>query len=131
LNGHIHDASGLAAYKVVKLPAVTVDSLSARFGPPDVVFVDVEGHEFDVLQGAVETFGSRPDWFVAVHCGAGFGSAINERARDVVARFRELGYQLFIAPREGAPFAVATGQVPSERFFLVALAKPPSALPLG
>ncbi len=41
--------------------AVTLDSLSERYGRPDLVKIDTEGHEVRVVSGGVETFVNR--WF--------------------------------------------------------------------
>jgi len=38
-----------------------------RYGPPDVVFIDVDGFEEEALAGAARTIEAGPDWFVEVH----------------------------------------------------------------
>lgn len=44
----------------VRVPAVTVDQLAERHGPPDVLFIDVEGYECHVLRGAARTLDAGP-----------------------------------------------------------------------
>lgn len=46
----------------------TIDRLAARFGPPTVITIDVEGAELTVLRGALVTLReNRPAVFVSVH----------------------------------------------------------------
>lgn len=46
----------------------TIDSLSARYGPPTDITIDVEGAELTVLRGAKQTLlTNKPDVFVSVH----------------------------------------------------------------
>lgn len=48
--------------------AVTVDTLARTFGTPDMIKIDVEGHEVDVLLGATATLEkARPDLYVEIH----------------------------------------------------------------
>ena len=75
MNGHVAEAGEAS----VAVRAVTVDELTDEHGPPEVLFVDVEGFELHVLRGAQRTLEvHRPDLFVEVHMGAGlerFGDA--------------------------------------------------------
>lgn len=48
------------------VPAVTLNSLAQEYGTPDVVKVDVEGHEVKVLAGAADLFGYSL-FFVEIH----------------------------------------------------------------
>lgn len=50
------------------VPCFTLDTLSGIFGPPDLVKIDVEGHELLVLAGAKETIAEYRPWMcVEVH----------------------------------------------------------------
>jgi FkbM family methyltransferase len=90
--GHVtsDDAHG------VRVRAVTLDGLAARYGPPDVVKIDVEGHELDVLRGAATVLAGRdgagPSVFV--ECFHGLGG-------PCVALLRDNGYALDDAERPG------------------------------
>lgn len=48
---------------------VTLDSLYAKYGPPDVIKIDVEGEEYSVLQGAKDFLSCHPVVFLATHSG--------------------------------------------------------------
>lgn len=51
-----------------RLPATTIDALAAQHGDPQLLKVDVEGHELRVLQGATCTLErARPGLFIEVH----------------------------------------------------------------
>lgn len=48
--------------------ATTVDALAKQHGDPDLIKIDVEGHELRVIQGATRTLErARPGLFVEVH----------------------------------------------------------------
>lgn len=122
-NGQVDDGSGEWGRMEVK--AVTVDDLAAAHGVPDVLFIDVEGFECALLEGAQKTLASRPDCFVEAHVGVGL-----ERYGGSVERLLKLfpaGYQFFVAPPDGAfvPFK-EDNDLLQQRFFLVAIHSNPS-----
>lgn len=50
------------------IPVTTIDALAARYGPPTLVTIDVEGSELEVLRGASATLlNYRPTVWVSVH----------------------------------------------------------------
>lgn len=126
----IADGRASTALLAEDVPAVSVDDLAETHGNPGVVYVDVEGSECDVLEGAKRTFLTRPDWLIEVHQDAGLESRGGSAAK-VVSFFAD-GYRCYVASEtpsnnytEWAPFEPleVTG-IPSGRFFLAALAKP-------
>lgn len=128
LNGAAAEVSDYAGS--VDVPAVTVDGLAARYGVPDVVYVDVEGFEERVLRGAEETFAARPDWFVEVHTGCGLEAAGGTPAQ-VLAHFPPEAYARYVhAPgdREPVPLDDAPPEALRARFFLTAIARDPAGL---
>lgn len=103
---------------------VTIDELAAEYGPPGVVFVDVEGFEEQVLAGAATVrAAARTDWFVEVHAGVGL-EATGGSVATLLACFPEPDHELFAASPNGsfAPLASA-GDVVASRFLLVAIDK--------
>jgi FkbM family methyltransferase len=75
--------------------AITIDSLANKYGRPDVVFVDVEGFELKVLEGASQTLASNADWFLEVHVGCGlekYGGSVSK----VLSHFPDHEYRCFI-----------------------------------
>lgn len=123
LNGQADDGTG--AWGRVEVPALTIDQLAAEFGPPAVLFIDVEGFECHALRGAVDTLARRPDCFVEVHLGAGlekFGSL-----DELLGYFPPAAYDLYrLADEKGAaprPATAADLRAETGRFFLLAVAR--------
>ncbi len=117
-NGQVDDGSG--EWGRIEVQSYSVDDLASTFGVPEVLFVDVEGFECEVLQGARKTLASRPACFVEVHVGAGlekFGGTVER----VLSLFPDR-YQYFVAQQE-KPFVPLgdNNSVLLERFFLVAI----------
>ncbi len=126
LNGTVEGRGRLG---LARVPGVTVDSLAAHHGAPDVVFVDVEGYEHEVLRGAQRTLATgTTDFFVEVHVGHGLeglgGSVQMVLEHFDPDRFRRLAsragnerdrYQLLPIERSAG--------VLTDRFYLVALAR--------
>jgi hypothetical protein len=72
-----------------KAGTTTLDDATARFGPPDLVKLDVEGCEFDALCGAQNTLTEhRPHLIVETHSA--------ELERDCGALLLECGYRPLI-----------------------------------
>lgn len=115
LNGHVDRSTNIGN---VKVPAITIDELCVRFGVPDLVVLDLEGHEGVALRAAKRA--SQAAWVIEVHVGQLEGDV---EARDIIERFQ--GWSRWIGGDEG--FNPFTGKVPDERFFLIAV--PPERMP--
>lgn len=139
LNGRVDVGSAELGSLV---PSLSIDDLALRYGVPDILYIDVEGFEVKVLEGAAQTLKHRPDCFVEVHVGCGLED-YGFSAESVVSFFRTRGYSLFIAGQVGGGASEAfpasepdsplpgsskafhalesDSPLPNERFFLVAL----------
>jgi FkbM family methyltransferase len=123
LNGQAGELSDYAG--LMRVPSVTLDTLTAKYGPPDVVFLDVEGFECRALASASRTILAKPDWFVEVHLGFGLEAA-GGSVEKLLAHFPESAFTRFVhadddvecIPLESAP----AGKL-KKRFFLTAIAK--------
>jgi FkbM family methyltransferase len=119
-NGQVDDGSGV--WGKIAVPSISVDELTRRYGPPDVLFVDVEGFESKVMKGAADTLSRhRPDCFFEMHVGCGlekFGGSV----KSITDSLHALGYQLWMnGPGVDAfiPFSESSPLV-RKRFFLIA-----------
>jgi FkbM family methyltransferase len=98
LNGVLAEASAPGS---VDVPAVTVDALADRFGPPDVVLIDVEGHEGHVLDGATRTIAAATtDFFAELHDAFDLAAA-GSTAEEVLAHFDRVRFEVVVGvPQE-------------------------------
>jgi FkbM family methyltransferase len=121
LNAHVSAASGAG---LIAVQATTIDTLAARNGAPDIVFIDVEGYELRALAGARHVLEQiRPRWFIEVHVGVGLEDA-GGSAGEVLAALTDAGYRTFGAPIDGsAPFRALAADDPLTlaHFYLVAV----------
>ena len=121
LNGSVDDGTG--DWGQVEVNAFSIDDLAARYGTPDLLFIDVEGYECRALEGASNTLATRPDAFVEVHLGAGlesFGGSVER----VLSFFPVSDYYFYFNEEDGPEFRRMEhpNELPKQRFFLVALA---------
>jgi len=121
LNAQVDDGSG--EWGRVSIPAWSVDRLANQYGTPQVLFIDVEGYEQRVLQGAKRTLEALPDCFVEVHIDElpRFGGCVD----GVLALFPADRYWMYAASDaepQFRPFSECA-HLTRERFFLVAIAR--------
>lgn len=124
---HVSTGNG-SARATVWVDSYSIDDLAARFGWPDVLFIDIEGYEVRALLGAAQTLARNPDCFVEVHVRCGlekFGGSV----AALVEFFPRDRFDLYL--RAEADDTFDTFQLSDERtkqrFFLVALARTPAA----
>jgi FkbM family methyltransferase len=122
LNGQVDDGDG--DWGRFKVRAVSVDELAAEYGPPDVLFVDVEGYEIEVLRGAAKTLENAPDVFIEVHVGEGLETFGGSPAQ-VAAFFNTDRYELIMFSDKAPtplPFE-AQHALAKARFYILALSR--------
>jgi len=119
LNGSVSLDKGAFLTRPVR--AVTIDGLAAQFGAPDVLFLDIEGHEIAALRGAAKTLATRATWFIEMHGDDVLGKYGAKNA-DVLDFFPP-GFELYYRVDEALPFTRLAGKadVPTSRFFLVVI----------
>ena len=120
-NGQVSDGSPDVGR--VEVRCYTIDELSDLYGTPQVLFVDVEGYEREVLDGASKTLATFPDCFVEVHIGKieNYGAT----AETILTYFPRTQYSLFTRTEEDETFRdlQAGDSLPTVRFFLLAISK--------
>lgn len=114
LNGAVDERARIGT---VEVDAITVDTLSARYGLPDVIVLDVEGFEAKALRGGARTIAGCAAVVVEIHVG----QMVDGTPEEVVAMFD--GWHRWTAP--DAPgwshtFTEYDGAIPDRRFFLLA-----------
>jgi FkbM family methyltransferase len=122
LNGQAGELSDYAG--LIRVPALTIDDLTQKYGAPDVVMVDVEGFECRVLAGSARTLAGLADWAVEVHVGCGLEAAGNS-IDEVLSYFPPERYGRFVhgeGDREPMPLENVVAAKLRERFFLTAIA---------
>jgi FkbM family methyltransferase len=121
LNGQVDDGEGSYGRDVVK--AYSVDDLAAKYGVPDVLFIDVEGYECQALRGANRTLANSPDCFIEVHVSCGL-EKLGGSLVELISNFPPHSYRLLMGSDTNpsfVPFDTASSMV-LDRFYLVALA---------
>jgi FkbM family methyltransferase len=122
INGQLDDGTGAEGRQVVE--SFTIDSLSASFGIPDVVFMDIEGAEFLALAGATSVLASRADFFIEVHVNCGL-EKLGGSVDKVLSYFPEKHYYLHARAEKDIEFRplAKTDPITMNRFFLIAKPK--------
>ncbi len=121
LNGSVTSNKSDSLTKPVR--AVTIDGLAKQFGPPNVVFIDIEGHEISALKGAKNTLASLVTWCIEVH-GDKILAKYGSKNMDILDFFNS-SQSFFYRSDEREPFVKLEdpNDVPHERFFLIIIPK--------
>lgn len=71
-----------------KIKIITLNELIEKYGCPDLIKCDVEGHELEVLKGADQALTSKATWFI---------ETTKENFSETLSVFYKYGYALFNA----------------------------------
>jgi FkbM family methyltransferase len=108
--------------------AVTIDELAQTHGAPDVVYLDIEGHELAALRGAARAISNGSTFVIEVHASGELQDA-GGCVTEIVEILEAANYQFLFLPAEewssaGSMRRVDPLDLPhDERFFLLAYAR--------
>jgi FkbM family methyltransferase len=107
-----------------KVSCLTIDRLTATYGAPDLVYLDVEGAEVLAMRGAGESLQFVPTWFIELH-GSNACAQFGGSNAFIGRQFLSAGFALFVSEVQEKPFVrlVDIDELPSERCFLIASRK--------
>jgi FkbM family methyltransferase len=109
------DSSGL------EVTSITIDELARKYGSPDVVFVDIEGYEFEVLKAANEVMMQSADWCVELHGDEVLGMYGATNA-SVVEQFFAKQFDVYIKTDVGKFSRItSTSMTPTDRCHMIAV----------
>ncbi|AWN38089.1 FkbM family methyltransferase [Methylobacterium radiodurans] len=119
LNGQVDGGAG--THGVIRVPSRSVDSLIGEFGVPDIIYLDVEGFECAVLEGASGALSQVKNWFIEVHGGAGlekFGGSVDR----LLAHFDAERFDRYFCRTDAGPFTPLddTRSLDGTRWFFIA-----------
>jgi FkbM family methyltransferase len=69
-----------------KIKIITLNELIEKYGSPDLIKCDVEGHELEVLKGADKALTSKTTWFI---------ETTKENFSETLSVFYKYGYVIF------------------------------------
>jgi hypothetical protein len=107
---------------------VTIDELARKHGAPDVVYLDIEGHELAALHGAGGAISNGSTFVIEVHA-SGELQDTGGTVAEIVEILQTENYRFLFLPGEdwstGASMRpVESNELPrDERFFLLAYAR--------
>lgn len=108
-----------------KVRMLSVDELTKKYGDPNLIYMDVEGYECHVLEGAKKTLKYYPDVFIEVHVKNGL-EQFNGSIEEIVSHFPNEQYDLFMGPPvDNCKFQRFNpkNELTKNRFYLVAFSK--------
>jgi FkbM family methyltransferase len=80
-----------------KVCSISIDGLTKRFGSPSIVYIDVEGYEYNALKGAKKTLQLEADWCIEVHVKNGL-ETFNGSVKKILSCFPKSRFNFYIAP---------------------------------
>lgn len=102
--------------------SVTIDDLTAEYGAPSLIYMDIEGYEYHALRGAMKTIKLKPDFCIEVHSNNGL-EKYDSSVEEIISYFKLNKYKLYIAPATNDCSFVKympKSTILNDRFYLVA-----------
>jgi len=124
LNGALHN--GIEEVKTFQVLSTTLDEMSALFGQPDIIFLDIEGAEVEALKGAKAILRrGKTDFLIEVHLKTGL-EVLGGSLVELLSFFHENEFDFEVCLIPEKKFKKVTKESVfeiQERFFLLALSK--------
>jgi FkbM family methyltransferase len=119
LNARVVDVNSTIGTHRVR--SMTLDELYLTYGRPAVVYLDVEGYEYEAVKGAGDVLNGPTDWYVELH-GDDVASAYGGSNDDVVRVFLTKGFEVYVAGDDWAYSRISMeAGVPRVRCHIVAI----------
>lgn len=111
------------------VPALCIDTLQQRFGAPQLVYMDIEGFEFEALKGAEQALSTGAIWVVEAHGDEQLGQ-YGASNGHVVKLFLDRGFETWFALEGSATFSRLDRDavVPGVRCYLLAVPEAAASL---
>jgi len=107
------------------IKSITIDELTNLYGAPDLIYVDIEGFEYNALLGATCTLKKNPAFCIEVHSNHGLES-YKGSVNGVIRFFPKRKYKLYMAKAvHECKFSEFNfrNKITQDRFYLIALPK--------
>lgn len=111
---------GLSGVVGNQVDAFSIDDLAQMKGPPDLIYMDIEGFEIDALKGATQTLKHWCYWFVELH-GDALLSRYGARNADILDYFPFQDFAPYLCLETDNRFRplMEREPLPAERCFLI------------
>lgn len=108
-----------------KVKSISIDSITRKFGAPSIVYIDIEGYEYNTLKGAKKTLLLATDWCIEVHVKYGL-EKFNGSVKKIISCFPQSRFNLYMAPAtDNCKFVKFNYKnvLIKKRFYLIAISK--------
>ena len=111
---------GVGALVSETVDALTIDELAQLKGPPDLVYLDIEGFEIEALKGARGILARWCHWFIELH-GDDMLSRYGAKNADILKLFEIQDFARYVCLLGESKFRQVTESepLPTERCFLI------------
>lgn len=82
---------------LTKVRSISIDDLTKKFGSPSIIYMDIEGYEYNALKGAKKTLKLATDWCIEIHVKCGL-EKFNGSVKRIISYFPKSKFNLYMAP---------------------------------